>query len=89
MGLVLRFAPAKQTLRAILDRPIPAEMPLADAGRFISLLFEHSRKREAARRDQGSSPQPYDAPLQPRAPVVAPGQQCVPRRGTDPRRLLR
>ena len=58
---------------------LAAEVPLADAGGSIPMLFGQSRDGWPIRRDERFAPCVDDAGLQPAPPVVATREQRIPR----------
>ena len=64
---------------AILRRPVPAEMPLADAGRGVTVLPQQRRHGQSSFLNQRFSPRRQHARLQPRTKSVSPREQSVAR----------
>ena len=67
------------------NRPIPAEMPLADTGGAVAVLFRQAGDRQPVGRDQRLAEHAHNAGLQPRPPVITAGQHRVPRGRADAR----
>lgn len=62
------------------DAPLPTEMPLANRRRAIAVLFRESGDGQPVGRDERRAEMLDDAALQPRPPMISPGEQRVPRR---------
>lgn len=69
-------------------RPVPAEMPLADAGGPHALLLGERADRHPVGSDEWLLPGAHDPRLQPRPPVIAAGEERVAGGGTDSRRRM-
>ena len=69
-----------------VDRPIPTEMPFADAGGAVAVLLRKRAEGEPVRGDERLLPEPDDALLQAAAPMVAPCEKGVTRRRAHARR---
>ena len=62
---------------AVVEGPVPAQVPLADAVGAVPLPPQQPGHGEAVGLDESALPLPEDAPLQARAPAVAPGEHGV------------
>ena len=69
--------------RAALERPVHAEVPFADAGSVVALLFQQPSEGETIFGNEGSREPAEHPALQMRAPVVAPCEQAVARGRAD------
>ena len=83
-AVFLTLAPRQQNVffmiadvGAVLEGPIHAQVPLADACSGVAVLLEHPRDREPVFFDQWQIPIPYNTGRHTAAPAVAPGQQPV------------
>jgi len=72
-GIALGRLFEKRSFR-LRNRPIPAQVPLADTGGLVALLFGECADGHAVGCDERALPEADDAALQARAPVVATGE---------------
>ena len=63
--------------------PVPAQVPLADAGGAIAVLAEKTGDGQPVGFDQGRVPRPQDSSFETGAPAVAAGEDGVAARGAD------
>jgi len=68
---------------AVFRRPLPAEMPFADAVGGVAVLLEESGGGEAAFFNERLTPGAEDLGFETGAPTVAAGEESVTRGGTD------
>ena len=70
------FAPVARTRKQLLlsggDRPIPAQVPLADACGVVPVFFGQPANGQAIRGDERRPPKTNDTSLQSRPPMVTP-----------------
>ena len=71
---------------AVLHRPIPAEVPLADAGRRVAVLLQQRGHGWTVGVDEGLRPPREHGALEARAPRVASRENRITRRRADGRR---